>query len=293
MNAYNKILAAIAYQAEAEYVSKKAGLMADAYGATLTLAHVIEKMQLVTGPDAFAYVELFAEEKEAKKRAEKDLVMLAENINRSDVAVRLPTGIVKNEILALLEKENIDLGIIGSHSHGRLSALLGSTANAVLHHAKTDIMAVKIPPALTSGREIAKGYNRILVAVDFTPDIEPVIKRARDLVRRFNAELILVHGVNRAPVFEMPLSLFEKEIIEKINWQFKQLVQLYELEDVRTEIRVGSPSHEITEFAAKEAVDLIVVGSHGRHGLGLLLGSTANAIFHKARCDTLAVRITP
>ena len=37
--------------------------------------------------------------------------------------------------------------------------------------------------------------------------------------------------------------------------------------------------------------DLIVVGSHGRHGLALLLGSTANGVLHGATCDVLAVRV--
>jgi len=34
-----------------------------------------------------------------------------------------------------------------------------------------------------------------------------------------------------------------------------------------------------------------VVGSHGRHGLALLLGSTANGVLHGASCDVLAVRV--
>ena len=37
--------------------------------------------------------------------------------------------------------------------------------------------------------------------------------------------------------------------------------------------------------------DLIIVGSHGRHGVSLILGSTANAILHGAQCDVLAVRV--
>jgi universal stress protein A len=38
-------------------------------------------------------------------------------------------------------------------------------------------------------------------------------------------------------------------------------------------------------------MDLVVVGSHGRHGLSLLLGSTANGVLHGAGCDVLAVRV--
>jgi universal stress protein A len=37
--------------------------------------------------------------------------------------------------------------------------------------------------------------------------------------------------------------------------------------------------------------DLIVLGTHGRHGLGLMLGSTANAVLHGAPCDVLAVKV--
>ncbi|TNF89176.1 MAG: universal stress protein, partial [Gammaproteobacteria bacterium] len=40
-----------------------------------------------------------------------------------------------------------------------------------------------------------------------------------------------------------------------------------------------------------KGADVIVVGSHGRHGLALLLGSTANGVLHGATCDVLAVRV--
>ena len=39
--------------------------------------------------------------------------------------------------------------------------------------------------------------------------------------------------------------------------------------------------------------DVIVVGSHGRHGIALLLGSTANGVLHGATTDVLAVRVGP
>ncbi len=45
------------------------------------------------------------------------------------------------------------------------------------------------------------------------------------------------------------------------------------------------------QFAKQDNIDLIVVGSHGRHGLALLLGSTANGVLHGANCDVLAVRV--
>jgi universal stress protein A len=56
-------------------------------------------------------------------------------------------------------------------------------------------------------------------------------------------------------------------------------------------IEMGSPKAEIIRIAREQRVDLIVLGSHGRHGLSLLLGSTASSVIHHAECDVLAVRL--
>jgi Universal stress protein UspA and related nucleotide-binding proteins len=56
-------------------------------------------------------------------------------------------------------------------------------------------------------------------------------------------------------------------------------------------LEMGSPKTEIVRVANENKVDLIIVGSHGRHGLALLLGSTANGVLHHATCDVLAVRL--
>lgn len=57
-------------------------------------------------------------------------------------------------------------------------------------------------------------------------------------------------------------------------------------------MEIGSPKLEIVRIAKEIQADLIVVGSHGRHGLALLLGSTANGVLHHAVCDVLAVRLS-
>ncbi len=58
-----------------------------------------------------------------------------------------------------------------------------------------------------------------------------------------------------------------------------------------THIRTGNPAAEIKALADEVQADLIIIGTHGRHGLGLLLGSTANGVLHGAACDVLTVRI--
>lgn len=55
-------------------------------------------------------------------------------------------------------------------------------------------------------------------------------------------------------------------------------------------MKFGSIKKEILRVAQERQIDLIIIGSHGKHGLGRLLGSTANAIVHGAQCDVLIVR---
>ena len=51
-----------------------------------------------------------------------------------------------------------------------------------------------------------------------------------------------------------------------------------------------SAKYEIVRFAKERQMDLIVVASHGRHGVSAVLGSTADGVLHTASCDVLAVR---
>lgn len=53
----------------------------------------------------------------------------------------------------------------------------------------------------------------------------------------------------------------------------------------------GAAKHEIVEFARRDGVDLIVIGSHGLHGPAVLLGSTTDGVLHRAPCDVLLVRV--
>ena len=61
--------------------------------------------------------------------------------------------------------------------------------------------------------------------------------------------------------------------------------------EVRSDVLFGTPRHAILSYAAAQGVDLIVVGRHGRGGLSRLMGSNANALVHKARCEVLTVPV--
>lgn len=140
-------------------------------------------------------------------------------------------------------------------------------------------------------------YEHILVAVDLTEECDPVIKRGRELALSNGAKLSLVHIVEpMAMAFggdvPMDLSQLQQQQFDQAKEKLETLKLKYP--DVKTgdsHLTYGQPRQEIHQLAKEHHCDLIVVGSHGRHGLSLLLGSTANDVLHGAPCDVLAVRL--
>ena len=139
-------------------------------------------------------------------------------------------------------------------------------------------------------------YEHILAAVDLTEDCDPVIKRAVDLAGE-TAKLSLVHIVEpMAMAFggdvPMDLSQLQQQQFDQAKERLERLIAKYpSLKKDQSHLTYGQPRQEIHHLAKEQGCDLIVVGSHGRHGLALLLGSTANDVLHGAPCDVLAVKL--
>ncbi len=143
-----------------------------------------------------------------------------------------------------------------------------------------------------------EGYKHILVAADFTDHGEDVVKRAKDLAGKYQAKLSIIHVVDNLPITDAaygPVIPFEVDLTEELMAAAKKrLTDQIEKQGLKIEkqwLELGSPKLEIIRIADENDIDLIVVGSHGRHGLALLLGSTANGVLHHAKCDVMAVRL--
>ncbi|MDR0188860.1 universal stress protein [Pseudomonas yamanorum] len=139
-------------------------------------------------------------------------------------------------------------------------------------------------------------YEHILVAVDLTEECDPVIKRAVGLAGD-SVKLSLVHIVEpMAMAFggdvPMDLSQLQQQQFDQAKERLDRLIDKYPaLKKDQSHLTYGQPRQEIHHLAKEQGCDLIVVGSHGRHGLALLLGSTANDVLHGAPCDVLAVKL--
>jgi universal stress protein A len=89
----------------------------------------------------------------------------------------------------------------------------------------------------------------------------------------------------------MDLSSVQEQIHEQAKSHLAEFATTLAVPADRQHLIFGRPEAEIHRVAKEKHVDLIVVGSHGRHGIALLLGSTANGVLHGATTDVLAVRV--
>ncbi|MDF1584091.1 MAG: universal stress protein [Methyloprofundus sp.] len=141
-------------------------------------------------------------------------------------------------------------------------------------------------------------YQHILLAADFSEHGEVVAQKARYLATKYNAKLSIIHIVDYLPITDaaygpvIPFNLdLNAELMNTAKKRLADIAQKLAIPADRQFLEMGSTALEIVETAEEQHADLIVIGSHGRHGLALLLGSTANGVLHHAKCDVLAVRI--
>ena len=89
----------------------------------------------------------------------------------------------------------------------------------------------------------------------------------------------------------MDLSSVQEQIHEQAKSHLAEFANNLGVASDHQYLIFGRPESEIQRVAEATHADVIVVGSHGRHGLALLLGSTANGVLHGAKCDVIAVRV--
>ncbi|MBI4637731.1 MAG: universal stress protein [Candidatus Rokubacteria bacterium] len=124
--------------------------------------------------------------------------------------------------------------------------------------------------------------RQVLLATDFSEPSEMATRVAREYARRLDARLHVLHVVS--PVTD-PAS---RPLLEKLAAEVGREVP------VVVEVVSGGPAREIIRYAQSHAIDLIVLGTHGRTGWSrALLGSVAERVVRWAPCPVLTVPREP
>ena len=139
-------------------------------------------------------------------------------------------------------------------------------------------------------------YSHILLAVDLSNEAGQVAERGQRLSELYDAALSIVHVIEPVSYTyggDIPLDFsgIQEEIQQQAQLRLDELAESMSIPAGNRHLLMGRPETEIHNVAEEIGADLIVVGSHGRHGLALIFGSTANGVLHGATCDVLAVRV--
>jgi nucleotide-binding universal stress UspA family protein len=144
--------------------------------------------------------------------------------------------------------------------------------------------------------------RKILVATDFSPHSDAALELALDLAQHYDASLTLLH-VCHIPSYVffgggayVPSPELTDDILDDAQRALTQARERAAQSGVAVETHalLGEPAADIVRFAHEHKSDLIVVGTHGRRGLGrLVLGSVAERVVRTADVPVLTARARP
>jgi nucleotide-binding universal stress UspA family protein len=277
------ILAASDLSARSDRAVGRAALLARERGGELIVLHVVDEEL----PEALATRQ--ADDARFALSAVLASLPAAEGVACD---ARVVVGEHYQSILAEVDLSEADLVVIGQHRKDVLLDLFrGSTGERIIRFGNRPVLVVKMPPS--------NRYLSVLVAVDFSPPSRRAIEAAMRLAP--GADIRLVHA------FDVPFRglVFGGTSMERLarthQEQFEEMIQMQMREFLstlpksvalpRVIAREGSPEEVVLSVAEEIGPDLVVVGTHGRSGIGrALLGSVAETVLARASCDVLAVR---
>ena len=208
------------------------------------------------------------------------------------------------EIAEYAKKHKIDLAVMATHGYGGFKRfMLGSVTEAVIHQISCPVLVVPIEEIHKDERDsIVELRPHIAVATDFSECAKRAYAVAHEqfqLQKEGKVQLTLVHiseDLSRA-TYGVGLGEDHEQIrqdIETKSWQ--------ELDAVRSQYFPGdiadtvviraelNPALELVTYANNHHVDLLVMATHGRSGLGhFVLGSVAERVIRLAKRPVLVV----
>lgn len=273
-----RILVATDLTVRSERALARALRLGQQFEAPLTVLHVVEEEL----PEPIAR----RRADEARALIQTWLGTLAANAGREAPDVEIAFGTDYAVIIRRAAELDAGLTVLGSHRESPWrDVFLGSTIERVLRQGDTPILTVKAASSAD--------YRRVLVAVDFSVYARLALEFATKLVP--GGEFTVLHAYDLPFAGFVPeaqtrhTALLRGEIGEQMDVLLRAMppgpLQL------RPEVRLGAPVPTVEAAVDEFRPDLLVVGTHGRTGVAhALLGSVAERLLRRPRCDVLAVR---
>src|SRR5690349_8038544 len=147
--------------------------------------------------------------------------------------------------------------------------------------------------------------KKILVPTDFSKEAQIATEVARDIAKKAGSELIFLHVIEGASGGSFNVEgetkyggdiedkLFNHALIKKAKQQMEKLLSnnMFEGIKVKSELKLGTPFHGMRTIITERKVDLVVMGTAGKHKLeDEILGTNTEKVVRQSNCPVLTVQ---
>ncbi|HLT02524.1 MAG TPA: universal stress protein [Geminicoccaceae bacterium] len=274
-----QILLATDLSARCDRAFDRAVLLAREAGARLTIATALER-----SPDDPIEPEAQPRWRQDDRLADAEC-QIRDDLEGKDVDARIVIRRGRaGELIVRLARENAyDLIVTGiARSTGLTRMILGSTVEAVLRE--------RVGPVLVVKQRVRGEYRTILIGTDFSEAARAALRAASDLFPQ--ARLTVLHAYQAAAgpgdTEEKDEAAYQRALEECAT--FVAATQLPATRAIWCVAEAGLPETLLNQYARDAEIDLLAVGTQGRHPmLGVLFGSTCAALVLSSPRDTLLV----
>jgi nucleotide-binding universal stress UspA family protein len=274
--------------------------LARTFDATLHVLHVVENFFLRATPaDPHAMVA-------ARTRALREQLTEDDRDSLRASAIVKVSDDVADAITGYARTQTINVIVLGTHGRtGMQQLLVGSVAERVVRTAPCPVVTIRetgraVVPAHQKSEAAMITLKNILVATDFSEPSDAALAYGRQLARTFGAKMRVAHVVDdvlaRAYGGGDGFVFADPTLQEDVEAAALQHVERLIIGDEALGaepivLRSTTPAFAIVDYARAHAIDLIVMGTHGRGAVAhLLMGSVAERVVRTAPCPVLTVR---
>ncbi|MFC6837347.1 universal stress protein [Halomarina ordinaria] len=294
---YTRIVIAVDGSDEAKEAARRGLELARVFEASVDVLHVVERkaLRLTTAGDERDRL------RERGRAVLTEIADLASDLGQP-VETELREGKPAAEVSDFASERGADLVVVGRQGTTGLGRrLLGGVTEQVLHRSDVPVFVV---PDGDQGPVTSSTYTRLLLPTDGSENADAAARHGTSLARQYGAAVHVLNVVDiQAAGGLFSAGGLEKEFVDRLESRGRDAVQRVERAvgetapelDVETAVvrttSFDGVAPEIREYVADQAIDAVVMGSHGRSNLGRqLLGSVASTVLRTVDVPVLVVK---
>ena len=278
-----KILCGTDFSDEAVQASQAAAQIARRLGDTIALVHAIEAPR-----PAFGVPQMVALQSAAARLGELALSEAAESLRRCGVAVEtyLREGHAAEALVEAARESNARMIVVGTHGRrGSSRWLVGSVAERTAQLADRPVLVFRGNPDAWRGWAEGERSLRIGVGVDVDQPLDPMLAQAAVLRSAGPCDASFVQWIPGATA----IGEFGRMIEERLTARLASLPGSGQI-SIRVSPQLGTLAKSLQVFGRTQTLDLLIVGTHQRHGVALLrAGSASRDLLREASGAVLCV----